>query len=443
MISRQTKLQLLVFALVAVFGLLFTGARYAGLASLVPGHDNGYLVSADFTDSGGIFQGAEVTQRGVLVGKVEKLTLTPSGVRLRLRLKPGSRVPLPVKAAVGNRSAVGEQYVDLQPQSDGKARLVSGSVIPVSMTSIPIQPTQLLVNLDRLVRSVDTADVTTVLDELGTAFDGTGTDLTRLVDASNSLTEAATQYLPQTIKLIQDGRPVLKTQNDVSGQFQSYNRDLASLTDQLRRSDPDFRALFRNGTASAQATTALLEANRAALPVLLDNLVSTAQVQAVRIPALRQILVTYPNVVAGGFTVTPGDGSAHFGFVTNSASPPCTTGGYTPNRRRSPDDVSSKPANFGAYCGSRSPQTVRGANQAPRPGGLPPFPNDRAQAQASLFSGQVGTDGMPTVLADYDPSTGHAITATGSRYVLGSTGGADAVFGSNSWQWLLLDPLRS
>ena len=443
MITRQTKLQLLVFALVAVFGLLFTGARYAGLATLIPGHDNGYLVSADFADSGGIFQGAEVTQRGVLVGKVEKLTLTPTGVRLSLRLKPGSSVGSPVKASVGNRSAVGEQYVDLQPQSNGPARLSKGAVIPVSMTSIPIPPTQLLVNLDGLVRSVNTADVATVLDELGTAFDGTGNDLTRIVDASNQLTAAATENLPQTIKLIQDGEPVLKTQNDVSGQFRSYNRDLASLTSQLRSSDPDFRALFRNGTQSAQVTTSLIEANRANLPVLLDNLVSTAQVQAVRIPALRQILVTYPNVVAGGFTVTPGDGTAHFGFVTNSASPPCTTGGYSPDRRRAFGDTAPKAADFNAYCGSRSPQTVRGANQAPRPGGLQPFPNDRAQAQASLFSGQTGTDGTRTVLADYDPTTGHAITATGSQYVLGSTGGADALFGSASWQWLLLDPLRS
>ncbi len=77
MITRQTKLQLLVFGVLAVVGLLFTGARYAGLSTLVPGHDNGYVVNADFSDSGGIFTGAEVTYRGVSVGKVEQLSLRP------------------------------------------------------------------------------------------------------------------------------------------------------------------------------------------------------------------------------------------------------------------------------------------------------------------------------------------------------------------------------
>ena len=31
---------------------------------------------------------------------------------------------------------------------------------------------------------------------------------------------------------------------------------------------------------------------------------------------IEQILVTYPNVVAGGFTVAPDDGTTHFGLVT-------------------------------------------------------------------------------------------------------------------------------
>lgn len=452
MITRQTKLQLVVFGIVAIFGLLFTGGRYAGLGTLVPGNDPGYLVNADFSDSGGIFKGAEVTQRGVPVGKVEDLQLVKDGVRLKLRLRPGTTVPTPTRAQVGNRSAVGEQFVDLIPQSDsGTNALRSGSVIPVSMTGIPIQPTQLVVNLDRLVRSVDVKDVGVVLDELGKAFYGAGDDLQRLVDAGDQLTAAATANLTQTKQLIRDSTPVLNTQRDVSGQFKSYNRDLAALTSQLRASDPDFRALFANGTDSAVETTSLLEANRAALPVLLDNLVFAAQVQAVRIPALRQILVTYPNVVAGGFTVTPGDGTAHFGLATTKAPPPCRGRGYQPVPVP-PNffETSNKPAYLNAYCDQPKGSTVnvRGAGNDPRAEGLPPFPQDTAAgnqpfgSKASLFAGTAGTDGFTTMPADYDPSTGHTTTADGKQYVVSSTAGAAAVFGSDSWEWLLLDPLR-
>ncbi len=449
MITRQTKLQLLVFLVVALLGVTYAGGKYAGLGRLVPGYDEGYLVKAEFVDSGGIFKGAEVTQRGVPVGKVENLSLSPSGIVVDLRLRPGSRVPTPVKAFVGNRSAVGEQYVDLQPQSDGDAVLKQGSVIPQDMTGIPIQPTQLIVNLDRLVRSIDTHDVTVTLDELGKAFDGAGDSLQLLIDAGDQLTAAATENLPQTLALIRDSKPVLDTQRDVAGSFQSYNKSLAELTAQLRTSDPDFRALFKSGTDSAQTVTSLLEANRANLPVLLDNLVFAAQVQKVRIPALRQILVTYPNVVAGGFTVTPGDGTAHFGLVTNNevSACPSTDPGYAPTKRRDPSDVTPRQSNFAAYCSQRSPSPidVRGAGNAPRAEGLPPYPQDQNAApnRAALYGGATGTDGYTAAYADYDPTTGSAISATGSQFTIGKGMGLSAVFGSTSWQWLLMDPLRA
>jgi phospholipid/cholesterol/gamma-HCH transport system substrate-binding protein len=445
-ITRKVKVQLVVFLVVAIVGMVFAGGRYAGIH--LPGHDNGYLDKADFADSGGIFQGAQVTYTGVSVGTVEKLDLdsASSGDTLSLRLKPGTKVPTPVKAVIGNRSAIGEQYVDLEPTKQGAPYLAKGATIPRDMTALPIPPTQLVVNLDDLVRRVNVDDVTTVLDELGSAFTGAGDDLQRLIDASDALTTTATQYLPQTQKLIADGKPVLDTARRTASDFKSYNADLAQLTAQLRASDPDFRSLFKTGTAAAKTTTAFLQANQANLAPLLSNLVFVSQVQAVRIPAIRQIIVTYPTDVAGGYTVTPGDGTAHFGFVT--ANSPGVCPGNDPGYRtpeRDPSDVSPKTANMNAYCSAGSGTTYRGADHAPRAEGLRPFPADRSQsvnqptAQRSLW--QDLTEGYTTANADYDPSTGHAITAQGDTYTLSSTAGSQRVFGDQSWQWLLLNPL--
>ena len=451
MITRQTKLQLLVFGLISVLGLTYTGFRYANLDRFVT--DQGYLVSADFVDSGGIFKGAEVTYRGVPKGKVERLSLRPDGVRVTMRLRPGTEVPRDVKAFVGNRSAVGEQYVDLQPQSKGGPFLTENAVIPREDTAIPISPTQLLVNLDRFVTSVDTEDVAIVLDELGKAFEGTGDSLQRLVDAGDALTRTATENLPETKALIRDGAKVLNTQRDVAGQFQSFNRDLADLSGQLRASDPDFRRLFANGTQSARETTDLLETNRSALPVLLSNLTTIAQVQAIRLPAIRQILVTYPNVIAGGFTVVPNDGTTHFGLVTNSESPVCTEG-YETTKKREPADLTLRTPNLNAYC-KLKPETnrnVRGAQNAPRPAGQQPFPNNGGSTGSGGSAPAAGSATVPSstgsgtsedtvLLGDYDPKTGNVITSDGRRMTIGSTAGASQVLGDASWKWLLLGPL--
>jgi phospholipid/cholesterol/gamma-HCH transport system substrate-binding protein len=458
-ISRQTKLQLLVFGLIALMGLTFTGAKYAGLGRFFT--DQGYTVSADFADSGGIFDGAEVTFRGVSVGKITGLSLRDDGVRVSMQIRPKTKVPNDVKAVVANRSAVGEQFVDLQPRRDGGPFLAEGAVIPRKDTQIPIQPTQLLVNLDRLVNSVNTKDVAIVLDELGKAFDGnTGQSLQRLVDAGNALTEAATVNLPQTIKLIQDSRPVLDTQRDVGPQFKAFNRDLALLTTTLRTSDPDFRALFANGRVSALETTDLIESNRTALPVLLDNLVSTAQVQQVRIPAIRQILVTYPNVVAGGFTVTPGDGTAHFGLVTSQEPGICTKGYKSSPANRGPvGHTDSKPADITAYCAlpRGSAENVRGSQNAPYPAGSGPYPNRGGSGggSAAAAGGSAGSSGSssgrssasassvdPVTLADCS-TAGRCITSDGKVLMIGSSAGAARLFGSQSWQWMLLGPLSA
>ncbi|MBC7375802.1 MAG: MCE family protein, partial [Frankiales bacterium] len=296
MITRQTKLQLLVFLLISLVGLSYTGVRYAGLGKFFV--DQGYVVSADFVDSGGIFKGAEVTYRGVPTGKVEKLNLIDGGVRVSLRLRPGTEVPAGARAVVGNRSAVGEQYVDLQPARKGAPYLKPGDTIPISRTAIPISPTQLVVNLDDFVKSIDTTDLGIVLEELGKAFgNGTGDSLQKLIDNGDVLTQAAIDNLPQTKRLIRDGSTVLNTQRDVANQFESYNSDLAKLTSTLRSSDPDFRALYAKGTQSATELSDVIRKNETDLPILLSNLVTVAQIQKVRLPAIRQILVTYPNVV--------------------------------------------------------------------------------------------------------------------------------------------------
>jgi phospholipid/cholesterol/gamma-HCH transport system substrate-binding protein len=460
-ITRQTWMQLVVFAIISVVGVTYTGLRYAGLDRFFV--DTGYLVSADFVDSGGIFQAAEVTYRGVAVGKVERLELQDKGVRVVMRLEPGTDVPADAKALVANRSAVGEQYVDLQPQSEGEPFLEAGDVIPSDRTDIPISPTELIVNLDDFVSSVDTRDLAIVLDELGQAFDGAGDSLQRLVDSGDLLTQAALENIEPTRRLIRDGEVALDTQRDVSGQFRSFNRDLALLTETLRTSDPDFRRLYGSGQRSAEQLTGLIEENRTALPQLFDNLITFAQIQNVRLPAIRQILVTYPNVVAGGFTVVPGDGTSHFGLVTEQEPPVCSQAEADPddpgynNEQRSPELTDPDPY-YEAYCETDSSTTginVRGAANAPRPEGLRPFPFDRKPGEGLPDSpdqdtpreGQTTASNAPVrgldevALADYDPISGNVITEDGDRFTLGSTAGAHDRFGSQSWRWLLLNPV--
>ncbi|MFM9371446.1 MCE family protein [Streptomyces sp. Da 82-17] len=426
MLTRMVKVQLLAFATVTAVGCSYVGATYTGIGDAL--FDDRYSVRADFAESGGIFEGAEVTYRGVPVGRVGELRLGGTdGVSVELDIEDEARIPADTLAVVGNRSAVGEQYVDLQPRSEGGPVLRDGSAIAREDTRVPLATTDLVLSLDRLVNSVGKRDLKVTVDELGKAFAGTGPHLGRLVDDGNDLVESASAALPETVALIEDSRTVLKTQSDQGSAIKSFSGDLAALTDELKARDGDLRRLIGNGAPAAHELDALLKANRTQLPVLIGNLISGGQVTVARLPGVEQALVTFPLTVAGSYTVVPGDGTTHFGLVAGKDDPaPCRSGYGT--QRRDPADTSERPADTGARCTEPrgSGTSVRGAQNAP--GG------------SSRTAGGGGADRAAHV-SPYDPDTGAFTGPDGRPVEIGSTGGEQNAFGKDSWQWLLVGPM--
>jgi phospholipid/cholesterol/gamma-HCH transport system substrate-binding protein len=330
MITRQTKLQLLAFAVVAVLGMSYLGFKYVGLDRVILG--SGYDVAADFKDSGGIFVNAEVTYRGVAVGRVSDMKLIDDGVRVVLTMKPGvDKIPADTKAIVATRSAVGEQYVLLQPDDNKGPYLKDGSVIPKNRTSIPVPVEQLLLNMDKLVGSLDQEHLRIVVDELGQAFAGAGDDLGRLIDNGDLLLARAEKSLPQTLQLITDSQTALNTQNASRSAIQQWASDLRLVTDTLVDVDPDLRQLVVNAPNAAAAIQQLVNDAGPGLGSLVRNLDILNKVTIPRLDGVEQMLVTYPDVVSGGFTVVRNDSGvmrAHFGFVLNASDPHACISGY-------------------------------------------------------------------------------------------------------------------
>jgi phospholipid/cholesterol/gamma-HCH transport system substrate-binding protein len=329
-ITRSTKLKLLAFATVAVLGMAYLGFKYGGLDRVLLG--GGYEVAADFRDSGGIFVNAEVTYRGVAVGRVTDMELVDDGVRVTLRIDPGADpIPANTEAAVATRSAVGEQYVILRPTGEGKPYLADGDVIPQKRTSIPVPVEQMMLHLDGLVGSIDQENLRIVIEELGRAFEGSGDDLNRLIDNGDLLLARAEESLPQTLKLITDGKTVLDTQRDSRSAIRQWASDLRRVTDTLVDMDPDLRSIVVNAPDAGDALQQLVEDAGPGLGSLVRNLDILNKVEIPRLDGIQQMLVTYPDAVSGGFTVVRRDEDgqlrSHFGFVLNSGQPnSCRTG---------------------------------------------------------------------------------------------------------------------
>jgi phospholipid/cholesterol/gamma-HCH transport system substrate-binding protein len=421
MIRRLTRVQLAIFAVVTVVGISVLSASYVGLTERLLG--GGPTVVVDLAESGGIFVGAEVTYRGVRVGRVSELTLTSDGVRAHAQLDRGTEVPRDTLAVVENRSAVGEQFLDLQPRTDTGPVLADGDVIPRADTQTPLRVDLLLRDADRTVRSVPRDDLVTVVDELGTGFEGSGADLGRLIDNGDLLTHSAIDALPETVALLRSGKTVLDTQRDTSSQITTFAGNVARLAETLQASDGDIRLVLDRGVVATGELDGVISDNRGSLATLFANLVTVGQVTSAHVAGIDQLLITYPEVVAGGYTVVPGDGTAHFGVQLTTAPTTCTQGyGGTPHT--DPNRTSNlPPLNRKAACtlprGSAS--AVRGAQNAP--GG-------RSSVARSSWSMAYGGDPVPLGTTAYGGPADVAVP-------LAPAGSGDA-----SWSWIMEEAAR-
>ena len=141
---------------------------------------------------------------------------------------------------------------------------------------------------------------------------------------------------------------MLQTQADHEKDIRTFAKDLADLTGTLRTSDKDLRTILQGGPPAVREVDALLKGLEPTLPVFLSNLVTTNQVLATNIPALEQLLVVFPHVIAAGFTGTPGDGYGHINLQFNNNVPPCTKGYKPPSQWRDPLDDDRRPGLPGA-----------------------------------------------------------------------------------------------
>ncbi|MGC4110898.1 MAG: MlaD family protein [Nocardioides sp.] len=331
MITRRTKVQLAIFALITMLGVSFVGARYAQLNRLF--YSTSYTVVAHFKDSGGMYAGGLVSYRGVAVGQVHKLVLTSDGVDAYLDIDNGwkGKIPSDTLAVVGNRSAVGEQYVDLQPQTDSGPFLHGGSQIAMDDTRTPLPTQKLLGDLSNTVESVHRGSLRTTVHSLGQAFAGTGLDLQRIIDTGTSFIHTANQNFDVTTSLLRDGNTVLRGQVASSDAIRSFARDLKLFSGTLAGHDRDLRRVIDSGSATATELRTFLQDNRVHLASLIGNLVTTGDIVVKHLPGLRQVLVVYPYVVEGGFSVvskSPETGlyDAHFGLVLTNDPQVCHAG---------------------------------------------------------------------------------------------------------------------
>ncbi|MFY2859795.1 virulence factor Mce family protein, partial [Mycobacterium sp. THU-M104] len=378
-LDRLTKVQLAIFGAITVIALTVMAIFYLRLpATFGLGT---YVGTADFVAGGGLYKNANVTYRGVAVGRVESVGLNPDGVTAEMRLNSGTPIPSNVTATVKSVSAVGEQYIDLVPSgTPASTKLHNGFRIAQQNTRIGQDVADLLKRAETLVNSVSDTRLREVLHETFIATNGSGPELARLFESARLLVDQANADYPRVSELIDQAGPFLQAQIRAGADIKSLSDGLARFTAEVHQADPQLRSTLATAPGAADEANTAFSGIRPSFPALAASLANLGRVGVIYHKSIEHLLVVLPALFAAIVTAAggePQDEGAKLDFKLDlNDPPPCSVGFLPPPLMRTPADETLRELPPDLYCkaAQSDPTTVRGARNYP----CQEFPGKRA-----------------------------------------------------------------
>ena len=256
---------------------------------------------------------------------MEKSPLSISGrprCPVKLDIEAGQQIPDNGPVRVKELSALGEQYLDLQPQSPSGPDLHPGSVIPASRVILPTPIGTTLVDLNKMLSSVNPQDLQTDENFLASAFIGTGPDLRTIIVTGQRLFNALVAAQPETVNLVVDGQTDLRTWKLPTVTWPPSAKGLASVTRQLTRLQQRCQALIRNSQKAEKQLNPFLAANSTQITALVADLGTDAQVTAQNSQDTRALFALLP-LVSQDLASVVGNGDVHGELDFNTEDPVC------------------------------------------------------------------------------------------------------------------------
>lgn len=334
--------------LVAFF-VISMGLVYAMATQVLTVLQGRYSIDAIFPDAGGVFTNQEVTYRGNAVGQVGEMTVVPEGVKLELIIKEEFKIPAEdVEARVMFKSAVGEQFVDILPATEGEPYLEQGDEIPIGQTSIPVSTQALLSTTQSVLEGVPPEALAGAINSLAEGLAGEGSDIALLLESMADLSDLFAARAPEVVGILENGTQVgdafLRSKDD----FAAAIRDLIIVADTLADNRGNLDRLLNGANLLSDELVQLIRENRDVLNQVIEELADINEFQADRAGAISDLLKKLPVGLARVVkTFESKTGLVRFGLVQDSNNHACD---YSNVNRRKPQDRSPRLPPKNAHC---------------------------------------------------------------------------------------------
>ena len=335
---------------VVAFIVLGLGLSYAMATQILTVLQGRYTVNAFFPDAGGVFTNQEVTYRGVTVGQVGDMEVVDEGVKIELLIEEDVKIPAEgTQARVMFKSAVGEQFVDLLPESDEAPYLEDGSEISIDNTSIPVSTQELLSTLQAVLEGVPPESLKGAIDALGGGLKGRGGDIGAIIENSAKIAQTFAESSGSIEGILRNGTKVggdfLATRQD----FEEALEQLVVVSGILKDNRGNLKTLMENANMTADELLALIESAKPELYNTIDELVTLNRLQLDERSHLKDLLFFLPQALSNVNKAFEKDtGMIRFSLVNDSNNHGCSYG----TERRRPEKRNPQLPPMNAECGS-------------------------------------------------------------------------------------------
>src|SRR6201993_1824919 len=364
MLTRRIKIQLTVFATLTAIAVAVLVVHYLHMPTLMGVGQ--YTLKADLPGSGGLYATANVTYRGITIGKVTDVEPTRKGVVATMRIANRYKIPIDATANVHSVSAVGEQYVDLVSVGNPGEYFSPGQTVTKGTVPTEIGPALDAANRGLAVLPKD--KIAALLDETAQSVGGLGPSLQRLVDATQAFVGDFKTNTSDVNDIIENSAPILDSQVNSGDTIERWAHNLNTLAAQTADQDQSLKSILSQAAPTTDEVNAVFSDIRESLPQTLANLAIVLDMLKRYHNNVEQILVLLPQFGSFAQTVLSSDTIVLDLALGINQPPPCLTGFLPASEWRSPADTNFAPLPSGTYC--KIPQdtpsnVVRGARNIP------------------------------------------------------------------------------
>ncbi|WP_156993379.1 MCE family protein [Pseudonocardia acaciae] len=264
------------------------------------------VVTAQFRDSVGLYEGNDVTILGIKVGTVTRIRPSGTHVTAELAIDPGTKIPADAGAVTMSPSVVTDRRVELTPAYRGGPMMRDGDLIPLDRTRTPVEIDRVFAAADRLATQLSAAEsgrpaLGGAVDTAAETFKGNGDKLRAALRGIADTVSVGADYRDQLVELIRNVDHLTKTAAENDATIRSFSTHLTEATALLDGQGPNLVRVLDNTVELLDRADKVISENRGPARHTIDNLRVTAHTMAGRTRELAEsadvLPTTFHNLV--------------------------------------------------------------------------------------------------------------------------------------------------